>query len=688
MAKKAPREPAPEINIDNYVDARKFARRKPSVEKIVGKTVTDTQAKAFLINLTMLSIADPKERDIVLCSFGLLDGYVNILEVESRRDQYIRTTGYFGKTQPRYDSSPFDYSSDDLKKRRGTLTSHEKDLYLQMATCYLDSREDILAIATENYICKKTGKILIPSPSYSETCDTVILPAHNDQAAQHGNDTPPADNVETSGESLDKKSNLLRKFTKCLLGSKKRIVVTAIPVICMILAAFCIISVVNGIRTKSLINDNDTGFEQNMDANLVFKLANANHLYEVGLENWRRLEYNRAERDISAALSEISTHKPQSELDVARVNNSLGCLYLDMGKYKDAYDYLNSAYITFRNKLGSNSIEARAVRASLSRYYYYTGMPDEALAETQYILDNSDEKTEKAVVANTYHLRAMIFDAQGKYEQALALYRTVLEMYDDISLDGKLREQLADYANDSNLSQTEKDYYTNSIRWIILTYNNMATVLIHKGDNETAIKAANTGINMSLSNIDIRKRNITASKLYMNLAIAQGALGPARDALNNADLAIRIQRNLFDFKDVFPGLVEAKIVYGDLLLKHGRSSDAKDSYADALNLAKNAVGENHPYTAAAFAAFGNYCIENNDPQAAINHFEESIEIRKNILAENHPDTAKVYYDLALAQRAVGKDSDATEYLLRAKTICEKWGVESPLTDHIEAALAR
>ena len=128
-------------------------------------------------------------------------------------------------------------------------------------------------------------------------------------------------------------------------------------------------------------------------------------------------------------------------------------------------------------------------------------------------------------------------------------------MYSSISVDGKMQKQLANYANDPKLSQNEKDYYTNAVKWIVLTYNNIAMVNNHKGDAEAAIIAANTGLELSLSNIYIGRRNLTTSKLYMDLAIAQGLSGNIKGALDNIDLAMRIQRNLFDFEDVFPGLV-------------------------------------------------------------------------------------------------------------------------------------
>ena len=429
-----------------------------------------------------------------------------------------------------------------------------------------------------------------------------------------------------------------------------------------------------------------TSINYEINDHMLLELSNANHQYEMGIENYRRLDYVRADSDIRAARDEISEHQSQSALDVARVNNSLGCLYLDMGRYNEAYDYLNSAYVTFRDQLGESSIEARAVRASIAQYYFNTGRLDEALTETQYILDHSDADKEKAIIAGTSHLRALVFDAQGKYDESLNLYQQVLDMYSDISQNGKMSEQLANYANDPKLSQGEKDYYTNAVKWIILTYNNIAKVSFHRGDTEAAITAANAGIDLSLSNIYIGRRNLTTSKLYMNRAVAEERSGDLSSALDDIDLAMRIQRNLFDFEDVFPGLVEVYDIYGELLESKQDYEGALNYYESAVSLALDSFGENHPNTASALYTIGTYYYRSGDITVAIDYMERAIEIRRNILAEDHPDTAQMYYALAIAQVAAGDKSAARESLLHAQEICDKWGIESGLRDEVSAVL--
>ena len=57
-------------------------------------SVTDEEAKAFLIHLVIASLGVGIESDIVLCSFGLLVGYENLDGVTKRRLKLKDESGY------------------------------------------------------------------------------------------------------------------------------------------------------------------------------------------------------------------------------------------------------------------------------------------------------------------------------------------------------------------------------------------------------------------------------------------------------------------------------------------------------------------------------------------------------------------------------------------------------------------
>lgn len=468
-----------------------------------------------------------------------------------------------------------------------------------------------------------------------------------------------------------------RRYLEQHLTSRKgRFLITAFLIIIVLFIVAAVMFLNPSLYTLPNIN-------MEMDSHLLLELENANHQYEEGLENWRRLDYIRADRDICKASEEISKYFSQTEIEMAKINNSLGCLYLDMGKYEEAYDYLNHAYVTFKNTFGQDSIEVRAVLFSIAQYNYYIGDFETSLKITQEILDVSDPKKDMVIITTIYHFRAMIFDSLGDYNSAIINYKKVLSLYGKVSENGELSKELSQYVYDPQLSQHEKDYFTNTLKRIILTYNNLGQVYIHLEKYDEAEKVLQMGLKLSLDNIYIGKQNLTASKLYCNLAIVNGKQGRGKEAIDNIDLAMRIQQKLFNYEAVYPGLVDVYDTYGILLMEQGKREESKEFLDSALKLAEDSFGENHPRTAEAYNAIGIYQYTIGNYTEATESFQKAIEIRKNILGKEHPDTVNYYINLAKAQIQLGETTKAALSLSEAKEICDAFNIMGTSQEQIK-----
>ena len=467
-----------------------------------------------------------------------------------------------------------------------------------------------------------------------------------------------------------------------LFGSKKRIILT-ISFILIITATIGIVSALIGTFANGIISSTDVNIiEQEMDSHILLKLSNANHQYEVGLENWRRLDYNRAERDILAARNELSEEISQGEMDVAKVNNSMGCLYLDMGRYEDAYDYLNSSLTTFRNVYGEDENETLAVMYSMAQYDYYTGDVDTALKTIQRIIDKTNLEENKTVAISVRLFQGMIYDELGDYKSAVDSYKETLALFDEISDDGTLVSDFADYVNDPELSEDEKDRFTTTLQWIILTYNLLGEAYIHSEDYEQAQKVLDLALDMSLDNIYIGKKNLTTSKIYMNLAKLYREKNDIKTALDNIDLAMRIQKNLFDYEGVYPGLVEVYDIYGDLLLQKSENEKAKEYFDDSYTLAVDSYGENHPMTADARFYQGMYWLYQKNYQQADKAFEDAIEIRKNILGYKNVKTVEYLYYASCMKKALNDTKAAVTSAEEALNLASDLGISGSLLDKV------
>jgi hypothetical protein len=112
------------------------------------------------------------------------------------------------------------------------------------------------------------------------------------------------DHISASEEKITKqiKNNSLKGV---LFGNKKRTTATVIALV-FIAVAFGAILQLGSILTRKVAESSAATITADFDNHILLDLANANHQYEVGLENWRRLDYNRAERDITTAKKETS----------------------------------------------------------------------------------------------------------------------------------------------------------------------------------------------------------------------------------------------------------------------------------------------------------------------------------------------------------------------------------------------
>jgi tetratricopeptide (TPR) repeat protein len=356
-------------------------------------------------------------------------------------------------------------------------------------------------------------------------------------------------------------------------------------------------------------------------------------------------------------------------MDIARMNNSLGCLYLDMGKYEEAGQLLNNAYLAFRKSFDDKSIEVRAAKASLAQYDFYTGSYDRALKETEEIIEISNRKKDKAVIATTSHFRATVLNSLGRYDEALALYEEVLLLYEDIEKNKSQSMDLAQYTNDSSIADRKREYYKTAAKWVVLSRANMGATHLRAGDAQAAHTELTKALEYCLNTWFIGQKTLMTADIYCNLAIAKQQLGDTRGAMNDAETAIAVQRGLFDYTDDYAGLtVSYRVLAGIQSATGGEAALA--AYQKSLELALRDYGEHHPQTALSCQALGVFFLEQGDFAQALEYLERALDIRKSILLTKDVDTLTLYQYLRQASEALGEQSKEQAYANEARALEE------------------
>ena len=467
-------------------------------------------------------------------------------------------------------------------------------------------------------------------------------------------------------------------------GTKKR----AVRTICVLAAAAVAAGFLIRIGTQAADNiipkeviAGEQVKEEVLDDHVIFELSKADHDYKTGIENWIRLDYNRAERDIRKAYERMSAAAPVTDADLAKINNTLGCLYLDMGRYQESYELLNDAYVTFGTLYGEDSDQVRAARFSIAQYDYLKGDPSTALKTIQLITDSSEQKNDKALTATALSYKAKIYNDLGDHQKALETYDELFLLYEDILKDGGLTEEYARLNADKSLSQSEKDDQAAALSRILTAMCDKGAALYSAEEYEEAEEVLRNAIEIGEDNIYIGRKNLITSKLYMNLAKVCAARRNTKDAMDHIDLAMRIQKNLFDYQETYPGLVEVYDLYGDLIVKKGEVG-SYDRYRSAYDLAMQSYGENHPVTAEAVYCMGKYYAFVNYPDEAVSYFTQAIDIRKNILGYDHESTVRYLYSMAQAYYDAGDKENALSNVKEAVSIADKLGIHGRIREDL------
>lgn len=410
----------------------------------------------------------------------------------------------------------------------------------------------------------------------------------------------------------------------------------------------------------------------------TIELKDALHQYKTGLYNWKRLDYNRALRDCSEAFETVRRMRPAEDPDAAAISNSLGCLLLDMGRYAESYDYLNSANVTFQNLCGADSTEALTALFAIAQYQYSTGKTEQALRTLQEIFDTAEEKNTALRTALLIY-RARICDELGNYDDAAKACRQALAEY-------QVQPDTQEYQYDPKLAVSEKDPDDNALRSIARIYCMLGAAELHAERTEEAEAALETGLDLALSHLCIGKENFITAQIYQNLAVLSGQKGNLKEALEQIDLAMRIERKLMDQKDDYSGLVSVYNTYGDLLMQKGEQDAAKEKYTDALTLARESFGEDHAETAEAWDHCGMYALQTGDLQTAQADFQKAVGIRRNLVSYEHCSTVGYLYHSALAYKAAGDAEQAAETAAEALRLYDIAGMQSSIRAELQALL--
>lgn len=358
--------------------------------------------------------------------------------------------------------------------------------------------------------------------------------------------------------------------------------------------------------------------------------------YETGMRLWEELDYENAEKNLNTALEQISQSEGKGSVKAAAVSQKLGALYLDLGRYEESYELLNSAYVTFYNNLGEEDGNTIIAKCQISVYDIRTGNTERGFAALNEAFDETKFITYKVQIIQMIAQCNML---QGNYKEALQWYKQLETIYQNMSFSG-----------------------------LVVTnfYNDYGVLMIDLGQYQQALEYLSTAVQQWQS-LGVAE-DLTIANVYGNMAKAYAQCGQYENAIENGEKGISALQSLGT-----NGSIHIAKAYEDMATLYGdmQRADTQIEYLEkAMETALEKVGKNHEVTAEIYNALGNYYLDRNEIQSAIDNYKESMEIRKNLIGKNNLVTATVYQNLAECYNRMENYEESIENSKEAIAICE------------------
>jgi len=362
-----------------------------------------------------------------------------------------------------------------------------------------------------------------------------------------------------------------------------------------------------------------------------------NRYYAAALERWNELDYLAAETNLLAARDEESEEKSQSSLEVAKINQNLGVLYLDIGRYEESYELLNSAYTSYRNKLGDTDNQTILAKCQIHLYDIRTGNVERGFAGFNEAYDHMKTISYKMQICQMLAQSNMRL---GNYKAAERWYNLLADWY--VNMTGTGNSSAVNLANDVG-------------------------VLMHElGEYENALGAYTSALNW-WSSYAMCEDTVIAN-VYSNMAVTYAALNRTDEAIEAATKSFEIYKNLFGEKNAYIAVNYQSLgnLYGML-----QQPEKKLEYLNlALETAIEAFGENHALTAVTYSSLSDHYSYCGDLNMAIALAEKALEIRKNLLGRDSLLTSEVYIQISSIYSAAGECDRAVDAAIEAIEINE------------------
>ena len=192
-------------------------------------------------------------------------------------------------------------------------------------------------------------------------------------------------------------------------------------------------------------------------------------------------------------------------------------------------------------------------------------------------------------------------------------------------------------------------------------YNDLAYAIHELGNPKGALELAEQAL--AIQREIFGERHPATAISFNNVASYYTALGNPKRALEAAEQGFAIQRELFGERHPDTAKSLSNVAAGHAAL--GNPKRALELAEQALAIRRELFGEHHPDTAKSLNNVASCHDALGNPRRALELAEQALAIRREIFGERHPDTAASLHDIAGYLQSLGKMPQAHTMAMKA-----------------------
>ena len=428
--------------------------------------------------------------------------------------------------------------------------------------------------------------------------------------------------------------------------------------------------------------------------------------YSSGIEFSKKMDYDSAEKSMLKAFAKITD---KSSLEYAKINQSIGVLYLLMYRFDEASEYLMDSYITFRDSLGDEEENTVVARCLIAYCDCLNGNSEQAFADLDDIFWTTNQPEISFI---THILTVKAWNELGQYKKAydgmllraVAMQKTnyVPEEFQSTVLPDvplwNYHEILGDtyagiecyldarsqYLIAAELSIGNESNLYESYRLITKVAQ---THLAAGGDinDTTYLLKENTTFKEYLELLlDVGQEEYDSSLYYLSFELSKNLSKAFRMAEENDSYirALRLLANSYNhfekrYDRQFYLLEKELLTESGYKLYYDNDSQALNAFSSAIEDMKRLLLENHADTAMLHYMEACCYKDQKEYELSYSSAKRSLAVYEQSVGRNTPQAFRVFCILAYTEGKIGKKDEAFDHIDYAMDLATRYyGVDS------------